>query len=266
MKARYRIWHLPVLSFYSKRFYRDVSSRWKGTNLGYLCLLLAVCLIPTSRNAWQKTSAIIDEKADVYLMQIPPMHFTDGKLTVDAPQPYSIIDGNDTILVIDTTGTINTLENAGSYALLTATQLIVAEKGQTPEIYDLQEFDGLEMNEKIAATMIEKAKAILAPVFHGLIYVTSLVILLIVTLILGAVARIFGEVQNKEISYGAGLRISVVALTPPAILWALLASARLHIPAVLYLLVALFYLYTIAGAAKARDPNDLYLDEDPVGH
>ena len=51
MKKRYRIWHLPVLSFYSKPFYRAVAARWKGTNPAYLCLLLAICLVSVARNA-----------------------------------------------------------------------------------------------------------------------------------------------------------------------------------------------------------------------
>lgn len=46
MKKRYRIWHLPVRSFYSKPLHRDVTARWKGPNLGYLSLLLYFMLVP----------------------------------------------------------------------------------------------------------------------------------------------------------------------------------------------------------------------------
>jgi hypothetical protein len=40
---RYSIFHPLVLAFYSKPLYQDVGRRWKGTGLGYLLLLLAVC-------------------------------------------------------------------------------------------------------------------------------------------------------------------------------------------------------------------------------
>ena len=37
----------PILSFFSKNFYRFISNEKSGTGFGYLFLLLAICVIPS---------------------------------------------------------------------------------------------------------------------------------------------------------------------------------------------------------------------------
>jgi hypothetical protein len=266
MKAKYRIWHLPLLSFYSRRLYRDVSSHWKGTNLGYLCLLLAICLIPAVRNGARRAEAIIDAKADIFLMQIPPMQFTNGRLVVDAPQPYSIIEGNSTVLLIDTTGEISAPEDAGALALLTGTQLQLKQKGQPPVVYELSDFGDMEMSQAVASTIVERTKQFFVPVFYGLAYVVSLVLFVMAALLCAVVALIFGAMMNKDLNFASGLRLSAVALTPPAILGGGLELANRSIPFFLYLLLALAYLYRVVGAARKKRPNEPCIDNDPVGH
>ena len=266
MKAKYRIWHLPLLSFYSKRLYREVSSHWKGTNLGYLCLLLAICLIPAVRNGGRRAGEIIDAKSDVFLMQIPSMQFTDGRLVVDAPQPYSIIEGNNTVLLIDTTGEISNPEEAGALALLTETQLWLNQKGQPPIVYELSGFGDMELSQAVASTIVERTKKLFVPVFYGLAYATGLVLVVLATLLFAVFALVFGAFQKKDLNYSAGLRLSVVALTPPAILGGVLELANRSIPFYLYILLALAYLYMAVGAAREKKPNELYIDDDPVGH
>jgi len=255
-----------VLSFHSKRFYRDVSCRWKGTNIGYLCVLLAICLIPEAYNSGRKAETILDEKSDVFLMQIPPMQFKDGRLVVDAPQPYSIIEGNNTVLLIDTTGEIDNLQDVGAFALLTQSQLHLKQTGKPPLVYELDEFGDLEMSEAIAAAIVTRTKKLFIPVFYGLTYVFSLILFVLASLLLAAIAQLFGILLGRDVNYGAGIRLSIVALTPPALIGAALAVANLRMPFVLYALLALTYLYIAVGCARKKQPNDLYLDDEAVGH
>ena len=271
MKKRYRIWHLPVLSFYSKPFYRDVAARWKGTNLGYLCLLLAICLVPAVLSASRHTIKAIDRNSDVYLMQVPPMQLTDGFLTVNAPQPYSIIKGNRTVLLIDTTGSIHAPEEVDALGLLTQTQLHIRQPKQPTAVYDLKDFDNLTLNQEIAENIIIRMKHLVTPTYYVAIYLVSLVLFTIVALLLGGIARLIATRQKKSLNYKAGVRIAVVALTPALIVGGLLASAGqgvpslLYITAPLYILMILAYLYTAAGSARQIRPNELYLEDECIG-
>ena len=271
MKKRYRIWHLPVLSFYSKPLYRDVAARWKGTNLVYLCLLLAICLVPVVRNASRHTIKTIDRCMDVYLMQVPPMQLSDGILTVNAPQPYSVIAGNRTVLLIDTTGRIQTPEEVDALVLLTQTQLHIKHPKQPAVVYDLKDFNNLTLNQEIAGDLIIRMKRLVASTYYIAIYLGSLVLFTIVALLLGGIACLIATRQKKSLDYKAGVRIAVVALTPALIIGALLAAVSRDVPAPLFIMVPLYilmvvaYLYNAAGCARQVRPNELYLEDERIG-
>ncbi len=264
MKRHYRIWHMPVLSFYSKEFYKDVALRWKGSNLGFLCLLLLVCLVPAARHTNHVAAALLDHAASTYLMQIPPISINNGKIVVDAPQPYSIIDGNRTMLVIDTTGQINTLAEAQSAALLTATHLHVKQRRLAPISYDLSEIKDLTINQEIATQLIQQAKSLLLPALYTASLLFSYILLLFAVLICGSIARVFGLIQRRSVDYATGLRLAVVAFTPPLILSAIFAALERPAPPVLYVLLMFVILYNAVGTCRDSRSNNLYLEDEPV--
>jgi hypothetical protein len=266
MKTRYRAWHLPVLSFYSHRLYRDIATRWKGTNLGFLFLLLAVCLIPTSHHISKKISASLDQLSDIYLMQIPELHIIDGRVATDAPQPYSIIEGNRTVLIIDTTGQINTIDEAGADALLTSSQLIIGQAGRPDQVFDLASIKNLRINQSVVAEGIESLKKMIAPFYYILGLIFSYLLFVLSALLCGAIALLFASIQQKKITYAAGLRLAVTAFTPALLVSTALKSLIRPIPPILYILLALTYLYMAVGAVRKAQNSELYLDEQPVPH
>lgn len=265
MKKRYRIWHLPVLSFFSKPLYRDVAARWKGTNLGYFCLLLAICLVPAALNLSQHTIEAIDRYRDIYLMQVPSIQLSNGILSIDAPQPYSIIEGNRTVLLIDTTGEIQTLEEADALSLMTRTRLYVLQEGGRPLVYDLKDFNDFTLNQEVLGEIISRIQRVLMLFSYVLIYLGCLVFFIIAALLLGGIACLIAGLQKKSLRYKAGVRIAVVALTPAMITGAILASFGRTVPALLYVLLTLAYLYIAAGSARRIRPNELYLEDERIG-
>jgi hypothetical protein len=266
MKTRYRAWHLPVLSFYSHRLYRDIATRWKGTNLGFLFLLLAVCLIPTSHHISKQVGASLDQLSDIYLMQIPELHIIDGLVSTDAPQPYSIIEGDRTVLIIDTTGQIKTIGEAGSDALLTSTQLIIGQAGRPSQVIDLAPIKDLRLNQPIVAEGIESLKKLIAPFYYILGLIFSYLLFVLSALLCGALALLFASLQKKKITYTAGIRLAVTAFTPALLVSTVLKSLIRPIPPILYILLALTYLYMAVGAARKAQDAELYLDDHPVQH
>ncbi len=266
MKRRYRTWQMPVLSFYSKEFYRDVALRWCGSNLGFLCLLLILCQIPAARHINHLAAELLDHAAHTYLMQIPPISINEGKVIVDAPQPYSIIDGNHTLLLIDTTGKINTLNDAQSTALLTATHLHIKQRRLAPISYDLSNVKSLQLNQEIATHLIQQAKTQLLPALYIASLVLSFILLLFAVLICGSIARVFGLIQRRSVDYATGLRLAVVAFTPPLILSGICSAFGYTVPPALFILLMFAILYNAVSTCRDSNSNNLYLEDEPVAH
>jgi hypothetical protein len=89
---RYRIFHIPVLAFFSKGLYTDVAFNWKGTCLGYLFLLLAVCWIPAMIELDSGLDNFVETEAPKIISQVPTITIKDGVASIDEPQPYYIYD------------------------------------------------------------------------------------------------------------------------------------------------------------------------------
>lgn len=264
MKNRYHYWHLPVLSFYSKHFYRDVATRWKGTNLSWLFLLLAVCMLPTAFNVSRRAKRYIDEKAEIFLMQIPSMHLYQGQLSVDAPQPYSIIEDNETVLLIDTTGHVTSLAESGALAFLDRTHLYIKQGDGSPIVQELYEFGDIELNKQIAAELVDRGKKWFMPVYYVATYLLTLVLLLFFTLLLGLLVRWVASYKKRRLTYCASLRLTVIALTPVLIIGTLLGFTGWSIPGIFYVILIIAYLYQVTACAPRIQSDTLYLDEEPV--
>ena len=120
---RYSIIHVPVLSFFSKDLYRDVCYNWKGSGFVYLLLLLSVCWIAPMVKLHVGLSDFVDNEAPKMVTQIPVITIVEGKASIDEPQPYYIQEPEtgENLIVIDTTGTITSLEGTEVFALITET-------------------------------------------------------------------------------------------------------------------------------------------------
>jgi len=90
MHKRYNIFHLPLLSFFSKRLYRDVGRNWKGANMTYLFLLLAICMIPPTLSLRKDMIQSLDTNQMQIINQLPDIRIVDGVVKVEKNEPYYI--------------------------------------------------------------------------------------------------------------------------------------------------------------------------------
>ena len=136
---RYSIFHVPALSFFSKKLYIDVSQNWKGVNFLYLLLLLAVCLTPTMINLHRGVSNFVDNEAPAIIDQIPEITITDGQVSIKEAQPYYIMDpdSNKPLAIIDTTGRIESLKETDALCLFTGNKVIMKKRNVENRTYDL---------------------------------------------------------------------------------------------------------------------------------
>jgi hypothetical protein len=168
-------------------------------------------------------------------------------------------------MLIDTTGKIQTPEQADALSLLTQTQLYIRLPENAPMVYNLADFGDFILNQKIAGEMMAGLKRLIAPTYYVVIYLGSLVLFIFITLLLGVMACLFARMQKKTLSYMAGMRLTVVALTPAMVIGGLLAWVDQTISVLLYVLLALAYLYIGAGSARRAQPSELYLDDECIG-
>jgi len=126
-RRRYTIIHPFFMSFYSKDFYRDVAQNWKNYAFLYLLFLLALCSVVKTVKIHYDLSDFLTKHAPAFISQFPAVTFSNGKASIDQDEPYFIKDPNsgDDIIIIDTTGEINSLNDTNAVMLLTETKLII---------------------------------------------------------------------------------------------------------------------------------------------
>ena len=245
---KFSIIHIPVLSFFSKDLYRDVGLNWKGLCFGYLLLILAVCWIPAMVKIHSGFAGFINKDAPTVVEQVPEITITDGQVSIDEPQPYyiKIPDTNDNLAVIDTTGTIKSPEDANAFFLLTNTLIITKQSNFETRTYDLSHVKSFTVDSARITRWLNIIKKFLVVIMYPIALLSSYVYRIIQALIFAAIGLLFVSMCRVSLSYGALLRLAIVAMTPCMIIKTVFGLAGVHLPCIvllLYFLITLAYLY-----------------------
>jgi len=236
------------LSFFWPGLYREVAQKWRGTGFAYLLLLLAICWIPASILV---TTAYFEFNKNVLpalIKDFPVVTFTEGKLSIDRPMPYLIKDTltGKTILIVDTTGKITTLDGKiDTVALVTQNSLIYKRNASTTETVAFP----AKMNFTVTPGAIQQVGKSFGTVvllgFYPLMVLSTWVYRSLQAIIYAAIGTlVFAKMMKSKLGYEAILRISVVAVTPTIIIGTVLDFMGLIIPyqLLLYFLLTMFYL------------------------
>ncbi len=269
MKIRkYNLLTVPFLSFFSKRVYRDVGYNWKGINFAYLFLLLAICCIPPTLTMREHMVESLDQGQANIINQIPDIQITDGQVKVDQTEPLFINrqDGSPAI-IIDTTGSMNYIDNDRVFALLTETELIVRRGEKAFNTFDLSKVTDLHINKYIANEWLTTAKTSIAPLSYGLFLMVSYIFAVMVMILAAIVGLILSLAMHGKLSFAGTLRVATVAATPSIIFIAASAAAGISISGGIYLAITLVYLAIgISACVKGRDEEQIdlksYLNDD----
>ncbi len=242
---RYSIFHVPALSFFSKKLYIDVSQNWKGVNFLYLLLLLAVCLTPTMINLHRGVSSFVKNEAPAIVNQVPEIKITDGRVSIKEAQPYYIIDPDSDrpLAIIDTTGRIDSLKDTDASCLLTGNKLIIKKSNVENRTYDLSQIKSFAISGEQINGGLQIGKKFLAVAIYPFALLGSYMYRIVQVLIYAAIGLLFASLCNTKLSYAALVRLAVVAVTPCIIVSTVLGFVGTSIPGFLYLVAALAYLF-----------------------
>ncbi len=260
---KFSIIHLPVLSFFSKDFYREVGLSWKGICFGYLLLLLAICWIPRMVKIHTGFAGFVKNDAPLVVDQVPEITITDGQVSIKEPQPYFIRepDSNQIIAVIDTTGSIESPADANAFFLLTNNSITTHSDFETRTI-DLSQIESFTMDSATITRWMHTAKKFLVIILYPLALLSSYVFRIILALIFAAIGLLFASSCKVSLSYGALLRLAVVAMTPCIIIKTVFGLAGVQLPCtilLLYFLITLAYLYFGVYACSQTPPAEQVL-------
>ncbi|MEA2068540.1 MAG: DUF1189 family protein [Verrucomicrobiota bacterium] len=235
---------MPFLSFFSKRLYRDVGHNWKGANLAYLFLLLSICCLPVAFHVREGMLHSLETGQTNILNQIPDIHLKKGRVSIEQDQPYYINRNNGTPLaIIDTTGSMNYIDNTGVMVLLTESKLIVRRGNNLFNTFDLGGVADLHINKYIINGWLQTARSSIAPLSYGIFLILSYILVVLALLVVAIAGLILATAMHNPLGFPVALRIATVAATPAIIFISIAAAANYAIPGMAYLGITLIYLF-----------------------
>ncbi len=257
---RFSVFHVPLLSFFSRALYRDVALHWKGTVFAYLLLLLAICWIPSMTEFHSGLADFVDDEAPSVVEQVPRITIVDGEASIDAPEPYYIKDpeSDEILVIIDTTGAINSLDDREAMVLMTRTKVIFQESKRQSRTFRFAEVDEFTLDQAKIMRWLNTAKKFLVLAVYPLVVLGSFLFRIIQVLIYAAIGMLFALWCKEKLSYVAMLRLAIIAVTPCIVVETVLGAAKLHPPiGVWYFLVTLGYLgFGVKASLWASQPPE----------
>lgn len=255
----YSILHAPLLSFYSKPFYRHVARHWRGSGILYPLLLLAACGIPISLAVQYRVFLPLAARLSPLVEQIPPITITNSEVAVEADQPYFIRDGRTAkpIAILDTTGRITSLEGTDTQLLLTRTQLIIRQGSGEAVAHDVSVLPFRRIDRELASGWLWWLRGPLALLLYPVLLLLSYLYLLAQGIVCTGVGLLLVRKRRWQFNYHTMMRLASTAATPAVALatLALLAgvSAPLPVWLLLCLAITLGYLcYAVRAATELR--------------
>jgi len=219
-RRRYTIIHPLFMSFYSKNLYRDVAQNWKNYAFLYLLFLLALCSVVKTVKIHYGLSDFLTEHAPAFISQFPAVTFSNGKASTDQHEPYFIKDpkNGEDIIIIDTTGQINSLNDTRAVMLLTETKLIIKKSDRETQVFALSEVEDFRFDQDVVYGWLRIAQKWLAVVFFPFLVLGSFVYRLVQVLIYGIIGILFASILKTDIEFQSMISITIMAITPVVIL------------------------------------------------
>ncbi len=254
---RYGLFHPYALAFFSRAFYADVATHWRGLAFVHLLLVLLLAATAYTLHFQGLIDAFVSEQAPAIIAQVPQIMITDGTVHVAVAEPYTIHepDSGRIFAVIDTTGEITSLRQTNALLLLTASRLAVRLGPEDIRIIDLSPIAALQIDQAAVSQWLADIQAwspfILFPLALGF----SFIFRSIQALLYGGLGVALAALQKTPIAYGAAVSVAIMAMTPVLLLDAGLMIAHIYLPlwGLLGFLLAVGYL--VFGIRSAVRPT-----------
>jgi hypothetical protein len=260
--ARYgKLAAMALAPFFSGALYRDVARNWRGIAALYLLLLLAITWAATMIKLHVGFTAFARDEFPKLADDIPPITIKNGVVSSPVEQPYEIKDKQTgkVFAVLDTTGTINSLDDTPAVILLTQNKLHYrGQNANETRITDLSKVESFYLDKQKVMGWMGTLSKWFFPGAYVPAVLFSFAMRLVQALIYGAIGLAFASMFEVRLAYPAAMRLAIIAVTPVILLDTILGLAGVNIPfwTLIGIVIALVYL---AMAVKAnREPATMH--------
>jgi len=219
-------------SFYNPDVYRDVVINKKGKAFGYLGLLVLLCSIPLMVALINGVDNFLKNDGKYIIDQVPEITFNQGIATMDKESPYFIKSKSGEILIIIdlSDSTVVTELEGSATVLLTKNKLISKQKESETRTYDLSQIQSFTLNAQKIYSWLGYAWIVYLFIFVLMLFFFY-IYRLIQALVNGLIGLVLSAILKVNLEYISLLYISMVAITPVAMLASILWATGIDIPA-----------------------------------
>jgi hypothetical protein len=223
-------------AWYNKSFYVDVANNWKGSGSLYMFVMCFIAsLVAIAPIALVCAQASNDKNLPNFLSQVPQITFENGQVNIDKPCPYQIKDSQGTVVAefrCNETGSPKLADGGTNPPIIVTRDVLYLGSPSTatagePQTYQFSDLKG--MWEKATFNGTDILHWIQTAIFwipFGLFALSMPMIFLghlFQMLIYAGIAQMIFSNKQVAITYGTGMRLSAMAMTP-----AILITTVLH--------------------------------------
>jgi hypothetical protein len=230
-KQRYSIWQAPIAAFYQKGLYVDAVKNWRGAALGYMLLMTffgtAFGLAPMTVECIKATH---NQELPSYFNQVPQVTYQNGTVSIDKPCPYQIKDPKGGSVIAEfrcnETGQPKLSDSGANPPIIITKDFVYIEgsssSGAETKSYELAtlktlcdkaSFNGNDLMKAVQQFLTWLPLGVFAGYFPIVFIGHALQMM-----IYGALAMLICSNMGSGLTFGAGMRLAAIAITPNIVL------------------------------------------------
>ncbi len=214
-KRRYSIF-APWVMWYSPELWRDVGKRWRGICFWYLFLLLLVTWTIGLVKVYFSLGKSIRDDAPALVDQVPQVTITNGVISIDRPEPYTITDPQTKLplVVFDTSGTTTQPPPNAPSVLVTKSSIVMRKSAMEMQTTDLSQIQSFQMDANSVRGWLKIAHSWFLPIAVPAAVLFSMIVRLVQLLIYGGIGMAIASSMRAPLTFAGTMRLSAVAITP----------------------------------------------------
>jgi len=223
---------IPLKSFHDFNFYKEVIFEWKGTNLFYILVLVAICWLPIAFRLHFTFNDFAEKYAPELIGQIPEISFSEGlaKSSNELPVYVKNSDTGEIIGLIDTKNKAGTIENQQKFSfILNSDSITIQNKYGSYQTWQISQLgiDGLTLNQTVLEDWISFSKKYFVPFLFPFAVFLTFAFRMLQIFIYSAMIMLLSGLSRTGLKFENAFRLATVAITPGLIFKAVLEALGL---------------------------------------
>lgn len=223
---------IPVKSFHDFNFYREVTFEWKGTNLFYLLMLVAVCWLPIAVRLHIEFNDFAEKYAPELIRQVPEITFRDGIAISSVDQPVYIKnrDSGEVLSLIDTKNMAGASGSNQNIAFtLNRDSITVQNRQGSFQTWSISQLglDGLTLNQNALEEWVAFSKKYFVAFLFPFAVFLTFAFRMLQIFIYSSMILVISGFSKTGLKFENAFRLATIAITPGLIFKAVLEGTGL---------------------------------------